>query len=166
MPKALVDTGSGPWVLSALATLGDLSPLLVVVGAAADEVVALIPPGVQVVRNPDHAEGMGSSLRAGLAAVQAADQAPDAVLVTLVDLPDVTAEVVRRLAAAATPDVLARACYRGVPGHPVLLGREHLAGVLASAVADRGARDYLSANKVRLVECGDLATGRDVDRPE
>jgi CTP:molybdopterin cytidylyltransferase MocA len=88
------------------------------------------------------------------------------VLVTLVDLPDVTAEVVRRVASAATgPEVLARATYDGRPGHPVLLGRDHWAGVRASATGDAGARDYLVAHDVVAVECGDLATGRDVDGP-
>ncbi|MFA6577376.1 MAG: NTP transferase domain-containing protein, partial [Nocardioides sp.] len=82
----------------------------------------------------------------------------------LVDLPDVTAEVVRRVVAAgAGPDVLARATFEGRPGHPVLLGRDHWAGVTATAAGDRGARDYLAGTDVRLVECGDLATGEDVD---
>ena len=58
---------------------------------------------------------------------------------------------------------LARAAYDGVPGHPVLLGRDHWAGVAAAATGDRGARDYLAAADVVLVECGDLASGRDVD---
>ena len=57
-----------------------------------------------------------------------------------------------------------RAAYDGVPGHPVLIGRDHWDGVVASAVGDRGARDYLAAHGVALVECGDLATGVDVDR--
>ena len=36
-------------------------------------------------------------------------------------------------------------------------------GVIETAAGDRGARDYLAARDVTLVECGDLATGRDVD---
>ena len=74
----------------------------------------------------DWAEGMGASLRAGLAAL---DGGADAVVVTLVDLPDLTAEVVRRVVAAATgPGDLARATYAGTPGHPVLIGRDHWDG--------------------------------------
>ncbi|NUT35078.1 MAG: nucleotidyltransferase family protein, partial [Hamadaea sp.] len=48
---------------------------------------------------------------------------------------------------------------------PVLLGRKHWAGVRASATGDRGAREYLKAHaaEVALVECGDIADGRDVD---
>ena len=62
--------------------------------------------------------------------------------------------------------VLARAAYDGVPGHPVLLGRGHWPDVVAVVTGDRGARDYLRGREVRLVECGDLATGRDVDHPD
>ena len=89
-----------------------------------------------------------------------------AALVSLVDLPDVDAAVVARVLDAASRGRgdLARAAYDGVPGHPVLLGRDHWAGVVASATGDRGARDYLAAHDVDLVECGDLATGADVDR--
>ena len=61
--------------------------------------------------------------------------------------------------------MLARAAYDGEPGHPVLLGHDHWAGVVATAQGDRGARDYLADHDVLLVECGDLATGRDRDEP-
>ena len=86
------------------------------------------------------------------------------------DLPDLVPEVVARVVggavgAGAAAGTLARAAYDGVPGHPVLLGRDHWAGVAAAATGDRGARDYLAAADVVLVECGDLATGHDVDAP-
>ena len=58
-----------------------------------------------------------------------------------------------------------RAAYGGVAGHPTLIGRDHWAGVIEVALGDRGARDYFGAHEHRLVECGDLATGRDVDTP-
>jgi hypothetical protein len=35
--------------------------------------------------------------------------------------------------------------------------------VIATAVGDQGARAYLAPRDLTLVECGDLATGRDVD---
>ena len=105
----------------------------------------------------------------GLSAVAAADA--DAALIMLVDLPDVTAAVLDRLAAAAraptcSASVLARAAYDGRPGHPVMIGRQHFAGVIAGALGDSGARDYLADHEVLLVECGDLGGGRDVDTPE
>jgi len=40
------------------------------------------------------------------------------------------------------------------------------AAVRTTARGDRGARDHLRATPHRLVECGDLATGRDLDTAE
>ena len=167
-PKALARTAGGEtWVARSVRALveGGVPSVYVVVGAAADEVSRQLPGGVHVVHAADWADGMGASLRAGLQAVEAADPATPAALVMLVDTPDVGAHVVRRLSAHAAPAVLARAAYRGAVGHPVLLGREHWAGVLAQAEGDRGARDYLASQEVEVVECGDIGSGRDVDTP-
>ena len=117
---------------------------------------------VRVVVAEDWAEGMAASLRAGLAAVPPES---DAVVVTLVDLPDVDAPVIARLRAHAGRQALARAVYGGRPGHPVLLGRDHLAAIARAAEGDRGAGPYLRAHAATPVECGDLATGRDEDTP-
>ncbi|HEY9563179.1 MAG TPA: nucleotidyltransferase family protein [Nocardioides sp.] len=158
-PKALVDD----WLLRTIGVLedGGCDEVTVVLGAAADQARVLLEGSdVAVVVAADWAQGMGASLRAGLSALPAGD----AALVSLVDLPDVGPEVVRRvLAAPFVSTTLRRAAYEAVPGHPVLLGRGHWDGVLNAARGDRGARDYLSAHEVELVECADLATGRDVD---
>ncbi len=165
LPKALVRDDDGTsWLRRSLAALrdGGCADVTVVLGAGAAEARVLLDADVTVVVAGDWAEGMGASLRAGLNAL------PDAAaaLVVLVDLPDVGPDVVRRVLAAATgPQVLARAAYAGEPGHPVLLGRDHWAEIAATATGDRGARDYLAAHDVTLVECGDLATGADRDTP-
>jgi len=171
MPKALVRDDDGtPWLTRSVQVLrdGGCDRVTVVLGAAADEAEWLLADGladltgVAVVRAAAWEAGMGASLRAGLRAVAGEDA--EAVVVHLVDLPDVTAAVVARvLAAGGGPGALARAAYAGTPGHPVLLGRDHWAGVAESAAGDRGARGYLAAHDVVLVECGDLATGADVD---
>jgi CTP:molybdopterin cytidylyltransferase MocA len=168
MPKALVDSGSGPWVLRALDVMHGLAPLIVVVGAAADQVAALLPAAATAVGNPDHAQGMGTSLRAGLAALDVGDV--DAAVIMLVDLPGVGPAVVERVCHAAGSSLtarsaLVRAAFEGIPGHPVLIGRDHWHGVKRVAVADRGARDYFAAHPPVLVECGDIGSGLDVDLP-
>ncbi len=163
-PKALVHDDDGTsWLRRVVATLrkGGCDGVTVVLGAAVDEARPLVPSGVDVVVAEDWSTGMGASLRAGLAAL---DGSQTAVLVSLVDLTDVGADVVARvLATPVSGGTLRRAAYDGRPGHPVLLGRDHWDGVAAAATGDRGARDYLAAHAVELVECGDLATGRDVD---
>lgn len=166
-PKALVTTDGTPWVRRSIDVLrdGGCAEVLVAVGAAATEVEPLLHD-VHVVTVPNWAEGMGASLRAGLAAAQAGQG--DRVLVSLVDLIDVGADVIARVLTDGgdATDALARAAYGGEPGHPVLLGRDHWVGVAQAATGDQGARAYLRAHSPRLIECGDLATGRDADRPE
>lgn len=169
-PKALVRLEGEALVRRALRVLEDAgcAPLVVVIGAAARQVRSVLPAGVTVVEEPGWAEGMGTSLRAGLETLAGLVPAPDAALVHLVDLPGVGTAAVRRLRAAATGrDDLVRAAYGGRPAHPVVLGRSHWAGVRAAATGDAGARGYLAGHPaLRLVECGDVADPGDVDTPE
>ncbi|MFY1615445.1 nucleotidyltransferase family protein [Micromonospora sp. WMMD736] len=149
-----------------LLTAAGCRPVLVVLGAQADQVRARtrLP---RVVVNGHWASGMGSSLRAGLDALTSSPAA--AVVVTLVDQPHLTPEAVRRVARDATATSLAMATYGdGRRGHPVLLGRDHWPGIAAAATGDRGARDYLRAHEpaVRLVDCADVADDTDVDLPD
>jgi CTP:molybdopterin cytidylyltransferase MocA len=172
-PKALrVDPDGTSWVLRSITVLrdGGCNAVVVVVGAEADRTRDVLAcsgfaadPDVTVVHAPDWQQGMGSSLRRGLLAARR-DTAV-AVLVHLVDLPDVTAEVVRRLLRQAPPSpaVLARATYGGRPGHPVLIGRDHLPSIMAGLSGDTGAKDYLAQHDADGVECGDLASGQDRD---
>lgn len=173
-PKGTVVDADGPWVLRAVRALldGGCGDVLVVTGAQADQVEALLPVGldrISTTRCGTWERGMGESLRSGLTALATRGRlAPHQALVHLVDLPDVGAEVVARVldAAGDGADALARAAYGGRPGHPVLLGRDHWEGVLAGADGDAGARGYLRRVPPLRVECGDLATGADVDEPE
>jgi CTP:molybdopterin cytidylyltransferase MocA len=167
MPKALVREPDGePWLVRGIGTLldGGCTQVTVVLGAGAEEALPLIDgTGATAVVAADWEHGMSASLRAGLIAASGTDA--ETVVVTLVDLPDVGADVVRRLLDPA-PDAttLRRATYDGRVGHPVVIGRDHWCGVLDTSAGDRGARDYLAQHPVEAVECGDLATGRDVDR--
>ncbi|WP_226961538.1 MULTISPECIES: nucleotidyltransferase family protein [Streptomyces] len=145
------------------------APVVVVLGAGADEVVAGARlDGCRVVRNPAWESGLGSSLRAGLAALAALPEPPAGALVALVDQPWVGAAAMARVAGALrSPETLAAAAYGGERGHPVLFGAAHLAAVADGARGDRGARDYLRerADRLTLVECGDVASPQDIDQP-
>ncbi|GAA2078700.1 nucleotidyltransferase family protein [Aeromicrobium halocynthiae] len=165
-PKALVTTDGTPWLARAVDVLRDAgcAPVVVVLGAASEQARALVPDDVAVVVAPDFASGASASLRAGLAAL--GGSTAWGALVHLVDLPDVGPDVARRVLGAATgPSALARAVHDGTPGHPVLIGRDHWAPVAATVRGDAGAGAYLAAHGALEVECGDLATGIDVDRP-
>ena len=164
-PKALVlGDGGIPWVVSSTRVLraGGCTEAVVVIGAEAARVRSLLAPEpVSVVDAIDWEEGMGASLRAGLAAL--ATVSASAALIHLVDLPDVGSDVIARVIGLADPAILARASYQGRPGHPVLIGRDHWDAVAEEATQDRGARTYLAGRKVASIDCSDLATGIDVD---
>jgi CTP:molybdopterin cytidylyltransferase MocA len=167
-PKALVRQDGRLLVERAVDVLraAGCAPIVVVLGAAADRVRAEAAlGGATLVENPEWDTGMGSSLRAGLAALAGTD-APAAV-VQLVDTPGITAEAVRRFVAIADPDVLAMAGYGERRGHPVLLGRDHWSGIAELAEGDVGARPYLArhAESVHIVPCGDVADDTDMDTP-
>ena len=167
MPKALVRHRGVLFVEQAAAVLHEAgcAPVVIVLGASAGEVrAAATLPGSSLVDNLDWESGMGSSLRVGLNALSIPDAV--AVVVLPVDTPGVTAAAVRRLAALAAPDALARASYDGAPGHPVLIGRAHWPGVCDLATGDQGARPYLRRHGGTDVPCADVGTGTDVDRPE
>jgi len=145
---------------------GGIETVYVVVGADADEVKAAVPPECPVIEATNWAEGMGASLRAGIATLTGKHPAAEAMVVMLVDTPGVGPDVVRRLTAAAGSVTLARASYDGKPGHPVLIGRAHWASARAGAQGDEGARGYLASAGVTLIECADVGSGDDVDTPE
>lgn len=174
-PKALLHDEHGEsWLGRGVRVLrdGGCARVTVVLGAAYDEALRLLPPDADAVRADDWERGMGESLRAGLQHLAGTDA--QAAVVSLVDLPDVDAAVVERVldrwrARPAPAGALVRAVYDGRPGHPVVLGREHWPALLESVAGDVGAQHYLTGVDVRrsveVVECADLATGRDVDRP-
>jgi CTP:molybdopterin cytidylyltransferase MocA len=149
---------------------GGCQEVVVVIGARAADVRASLPlhSWLSVVEAADWSRGMGASLRAGLAYATTGSAA--AALVTLVDLPDVRAEVFDRLLAVAgasepVDSVLARAVYQGRPGHPVLIGRSWWAPAAGMARGDVGARELFATQPHSLVECADLASGEDADLP-
>lgn len=166
-PKALLEHRGRPLIEHAVRSLrdGGCGPLHVVLGAAADEVRARADlAGCAVTVNPDWEEGMGSSLRLGMAALDTTDA--DAALVLLVDQPGIGAEAVARVRLAYRSRAsLAAASYGGERGHPVLFGADRWADIAVGAVGDRGARAYLREHRdaITLVECSDVAEAYDID---
>ena len=172
-PKALrVDADGTSWLERSIKVLrdGGCDAVIVVLGCEATRARDLVAssalaadPAITFVDAPGWEQGMGSSLRSGLLAAQAVSWR--AVLVHLVDLPDVTPQVVRRMIrhSPAGTAALARATYGGRPGHPVLVGRDHLELIMVGLTGDSGAKDYLVQHGAHSVECGDLASGQDHD---
>lgn len=164
-PKALArEPGGTPWIELVVSALTDAGchPVLVALGAAREEAAPLVPAAARIVPVADWAEGLGASVRAVLTAAARTDAV--AALVVPVDVPELPASVCERLLREAAPRALVRAVYRGEPGHPVLIGRDHWSAVIGTVSGDRGAGPYMRAHAVREVECSDLWHGGDVDR--
>jgi CTP:molybdopterin cytidylyltransferase MocA len=140
-----------------------LDRVAVVLGSHAAEVVDGVPlHGAEVVMCQDWEEGLGASLRAGVAALDGCD----AVAVTLGDQPRISAAAIARVVSQRGADELAvRATYGGVPGHPVLLESTLLARV-PELRGDAGARELLHGVPIREVACDGLGSPDDVDTPE
>jgi molybdenum cofactor cytidylyltransferase/nicotine blue oxidoreductase len=167
MPKALVEYEGSLLVERAVRTaFAVCDPVLVVLGAQAVDVWrAADLGGATVLANKDWETGMASSLRTGLDGLRGWPGRIDAALLLLVDMPGMTREALERVAEQASPDALAVATYDGVRAHPVLIGREHWAGVAATAVGDEGARRYLAEHGAVEIDCTGLADPADLDVP-
>ena len=141
--------------------------VLVVTGHRAEEVEAeLSGLKADLVRNPDHAQGMSTSLRAGVATL---GSGCDGVVVMLADMPHVTGEDVRRLLdafIAAGGHAIVRAVSGGKRGNPVVLPRTTFAAIL-QLEGDVGARHIVESAGLDIidVEIG-AAAHVDVDTPE
>jgi len=123
----------------------------------------------EVIVNTTWSTGMGSSLRAGLAHLQAqhsgeaSSTSPRRAVITLVDLPGLTPAAVAHL--CEQPESLLAARYGDQQGHPVLIGEQHWTALMAELKGDSGARHYLLQKQARLIPLGHLASGDDLDQP-
>ena len=143
-------------------------PVVVLPPAPGARAEALAGLEVRRVTNPRAAEGMGTSIAAGVTALR---PDADAVLIVLADMPELAAADFDRLIAAFDPGE-GRAIVRAVaeggrPGHPVLFGRRFFE-LLRGLDGDRGARSLIEDYPdfvVDLVLPG-AAAATDLDTPE
>jgi CTP:molybdopterin cytidylyltransferase MocA len=140
-PKALATSDGERWVDRAVRVLtsGGVAEVVVIAGAWNDHVA-----GAEVCVNPRWEEGLSTSVE--LAVSLAQERGADRLLLTVVDIPSLTADHVRMVLEA--PHRLVQACYAGVPGHPVVISSEHFEGVKRSLSGDVGAREYLLTHGV------------------
>lgn len=131
-----------------------LERVIVVLGSHADDITEAVDFGdAELVVCPSWADGQGASLRHGVCELQAARK----VLLTLGDAPLITPQVIARF---VTEPPGTRAAYGGAPGHPVVLGPKLLRAA-AALQPHETLRDV--DQRWRMVECGHLCSGRDVD---
>jgi molybdenum cofactor cytidylyltransferase len=143
-------------------------PVIVVVGhqrAEVEKALAGLP--VELVYNADFAQGLGTSLKAGIAAVPAE---ADGAIVCLGDMPQVDAALIERLIAAFDPDrgaLIVMPTVEGRRGNPVLWSRRFFPDLMAIE-GDVGARHFIGryGEAVAEVPLEGSAALVDVDTPE
>ncbi len=169
--KLLVKDNTGKTMIARVvdnALASRARPVIVITGHEAEAVRAALP-GREVVfaHNADYAQGLSSSLRAG---VDALPPDVDAALVCLGDMPLVTAPMLDRLMAAFDPDEgreIVMPTFRGKQGNPMLWGRRFFPAI-RQVTGDVGARHLAGehAEAVHEVEMADDAVMRDFDTTE
>ena len=146
-------------------------PVIVVTGHQKERVErALAGLPVTFAHNPDFAEGLSTSLKAGIAAVAADAADADGAIVCLGDMPQVSAKLIDRLIAVFDPErgaLVVIPTILGKRGNPVLWSRRFFPD-LAAVEGDVGARHLIGgyAEAVAEVPLDDAGALTDVDTPE
>jgi molybdenum cofactor cytidylyltransferase len=138
---------------------------IVVLGAHAAELAPLLThTPATVVINRDWREGIGSSIRAGVARLPAACSG---VLLALADQVAVTAQDLQRLVSAwrRQPDYVIASLYAGAVGVPAIFPRSRFRE-LTELRGDMGARMLLHRNPDRVVRVAMESAALDIDTPE
>jgi molybdenum cofactor cytidylyltransferase len=168
--KLLADVDGAPMVRRVVeaAVASQAKPVIVVTGNEQGKIQATLRGcKVTFVHNPKFAEGMSTSLQAGLATLPAN---LDGALICLGDMPMVTAAALDRLIAAFNPLEGRAICvptWNGKRGNPVLWDRRFFAA-MADLAGDVGAKHLIGehADLVAEVAMSDDAVLTDIDTPE
>lgn len=166
-PKQLVRIGGRPLLHTVVGRAVELagSAVTVVLGAHATELAPLLRHSpASVIVNRDWQEGLGSSLRLGVAHVPAS---ADGILILLADQALITTDDLRRLAGSwrRQPTLIAAAQYGGAAGVPAIFPRTDFPE-LAALRGDRGAQALIRRNPDRVVRVPMPSAAVDIDRPE
>ena len=165
-PKQLVRIGDRPLLSLITGRAAEVvgHALIVVLGAQAAELAPLLRHSpASVVVNRYWREGIGSSIRAGVAHLPASCEG---VMLVLADQACVTAADLRRLAAAwrRQPLSIAAARYGTTVGVPAIFPR-YLFGELGELKGDTGAKRLLRRHSDFLTRVQMSSAGFDLDTP-
>jgi CTP:molybdopterin cytidylyltransferase MocA len=169
-PKALLRYRGETFLDRTVRMLGaHCAPVIVVLGAGAEEIRAQAQRPATFVENANYRSGQTSSMQAGLREVlRAAPAGCAGVLFTLVDHPAVEPETIAALAAEAEPGLLVRVPrYRGERGHPIWFSSALIPEFLALP-EDGAAREVVRrhASETRFLDVDDAGILADIDDAE
>jgi len=165
-PKQLLDWMGIPLVkhVAEIAKKAGLSPILVVTGAAHEQVVDALGDEVRIIHNQDWEVGQSSSVRAG---IQGLHDGVGAAVFLLVDQPLIPPELIKLLrnkharnqSEILYPQINAQA------GNPVLFDRL-VFEKLTQLDGDQGGRAIFGMFSPQSVAWNDPASQQDIDSPE
>jgi molybdenum cofactor cytidylyltransferase len=139
-----------------------LTPVILVVGHCAQQIIPLVPSNVTVLYNAEWQRGISSSLQTALRSLET-DRSINAICVGLADQPYIGAESYHRLAKAYQEGAsLAAATYQGARRNPVLLARSMWTEAM-SLTGDEGAKQLMRIHPAVEVPCDDTGNSIDVD---
>ena len=163
-PKQLLRIGSQTMLQRVVdaALSSRLDAVYVVIGYRAGEIKASINGKVTFVENAAYEEGLGSSVRAGVAVLP--DDAQAAVFL-LADQPGITAAAIDQLLAPSTPENIVVASVGGERRSPAVFGRRWFAE-LARASGDAGGRHIIGGHPEAVILVETKTDLRDADTPE
>jgi molybdenum cofactor cytidylyltransferase len=171
-PKLLLPYGSRTFVRHAaeIAAASVCRPILIVLGAYVSQLQSEINNlPVRSVINERWADGMGSSIQAGVGILQTCDRAEsiEALVLMLCDQPYVTAAVINDLVMAyhLNGKGIIASEYDGTLGVPALFGREYFAE-LATLRGAVGAKHIIAAHASDVVPVPFPREMIDIDTPE
>lgn len=169
-PKQLLEIGGKPLLVRAVeaALHAPVWPVVVVLGAHAERIrPALARLPVLITENPAWAEGMASSIRAGITTLQQFSRRLDAALIALCDQPAFSTDTLAQLIAVqrATGRSIVAARYANRQGAPALFLHEHFS-TLAGLTGEEGARALLNDHPERIAAVELPALAVDLDTPE
>lgn len=168
--KLLAKLQNKPLIQHCMEVVTSITPaqIVVVTGHQSEKITPLLDKeSVQLVNNSHYAEGMGTSIAAG---IKALDDDINGAFICLADMPLIKPDDFFQLSQGFEPDGQHDICvpvFDGQNGHPVLFGRRYFSK-LSTLKEDKGARLILAkySDHINHISCPSKRIRIDIDRPD
>ncbi|MBE7175821.1 MAG: nucleotidyltransferase family protein [Mucilaginibacter polytrichastri] len=142
-------------------------PVLVITGKEHEALLPEIPAGSIIIHHENWASGIGSSISAGVAALQKIHSETGSVLILLSDQPYAESELLHKLIRAKNTgkNGIIASAYAGTMGAPAIFDRTYFAE-LTKLAGDEGAKKILSRHSDDITAVDFPGGVADIDTPE
>lgn len=168
-PKQLLPIGETPLLIQTtriIRSCPNIRNIFVILGANSDLLKsALVNEPVQTIISDHWQNGMGASLKSGLAAIKTTNPPPEQIIITVCDQPHLNKEILNQLMTSGQPDKISVSDYGNEIGTPALFDFNFF-DELNSVPDDSGARRLFSVHKDKLTKVPFPEGSIDLDTPE